>query len=163
MRAIQILCPQTGQSQYMKDITPDYAIDIGKEFIRTAVSRGFKDPKAKIIVEGIGVWYVVSKKDIAPKVTKAQTLTESELALLKRIVAMYEAYGVNNTEFSTVTNKDDDTKKMRGVLASLTRKQVIYRNDCPNCFNPIYPSNTFKATCEKYGIAYGDKTKPYVG
>lgn len=162
MSVIQVICPQTGEKTYLRDLPSEHAVTIGKDFIRNAVAKGHKNPKAKILVEGIGVWLVLSKKDIAPKITEAQTLTESELALLKRIVAMYEADGVENTEFSTLTTKDDDTKKMRGVLANLTRKQVIYRNDCPDCFNPIYPSNSFKATCEKYGIQYGERTKNYV-
>ena len=163
MPAIQILCPQTGANQFMRDISETEAIRIGKQFLSDAIAKGHKNPKAKIIVENIGVWLVLSKKDIAPKITEAQTLTEAELALLKRIVDHYGQYGIDNTEFSTIGIETDNPKKMRGVLASLTRKQVINRNDCPDCFNPIYPSNSFKATCEKYGITYCDAVKNYLG
>ena len=105
MSAIQVLCPQTGESQFFRDIKETEAERIGKDFIRNALAKGHKDPKAKIIVEGVGVWLVLSKKDIAPKLTEAQTLTKAEEALLRRIVAHYEAYGVDNTDFFRVQTR----------------------------------------------------------
>ena len=162
MPAVQITCPQTGATNFFRDIPIEETTRVGRQLLKEAVSKGHRNPKVKIIVENIGVWLVLTKKDIAPKITEAQTLTPAEEALLKRVVAHYEAYGVENTDFHNLMDREDNTKAIRGTLSSLTRKQVLNRNDCPDCFNPIYPSNSFKATCEKYGIAYTEKTRAYI-
>ena len=159
---IDIVCKQTNQKTAF-DGDLNNSVPIAKEMLRKALALGHKDPKVRIYGPYSSVpWLVVSKKDVAEPMRVSQKLTQMELAVLKRIVAMYESSGVDNTAFSTLFDESDDSKKMRGVVASLTRKQVVNRNDCPECFNPIYPSYSFVATCRAYGIAIPKRVEPYL-
>lgn len=138
-----------------------YGLPKAKYLIKKELSNGEKNPEVSIheaIVDNnnkyIGytmpAWTIITKKDVAEKITNAQELTEYELETLKEIVKSYITSGVENTDYYNVFGFDD--RKRRGALGSLTRKQVVNRNNCPECFNSIYPSHTFKATCEKYNI-----------
>lgn len=127
------------------------SIPVAKEIVKEALSKGIKEPRVGIYTSYDSVaWAVITKKDVKEKVYEAATLTEFELETLQKIVASYKEDGVENSDYYNIFGLED--KKTKGALGSLTRKGVVDRNNCPGCFNPIYPIHNFESTCEKYHI-----------
>lgn len=127
------------------------SIPIAKEYVKEAINKGIKEPRVSIYIPYDNVaWAIITKKDVREKVFQSATLTEFEVETLKKIVSSYKECGIENSDYYNVFGFED--KKTKGALGSLTRKGVVDRNNCPNCFNPIYPSHNFISTCEKYNI-----------
>lgn len=154
----KMICKQTGVE--FESATYEHAATAARVSLRNALKNGIKNPKATIYRDD-EPYVVLHPIDVAEPIRDAQTLTDGELETLKRVLADYEADGVENTEWNNTLN-DAEGRRTRGYLGGLMRKQVLRRTDCPNCFNPIYPSNSFVATCEKYGLAISDKVKAYL-
>ena len=157
-----IVCKPAGEKR-LCDCDLNDSVPIAKDMVRKALADGIENPKAHIYARNERpAWLIISKKDIASPITSAQKLTPQELAVLKRILAMYESHGVDNTSFDTLLNSDDDVRKMKGIVGSLVRKQVVSKSDCPECFNPLYPSNSFAETCRAYGLEIHQGVKYYL-
>ena len=133
------------------------SIPVAKELVKEALSKGIKEPRVSIYTPYDNVaWTIITKKDVKEKVYQVATLTEFELEVLQKIVNSYRESGVENSDYYNVFGCED--KQTRGALGSLQRKGVIDKNNCPNCFNPIYPAHNFNSTCEKYHIEIKDIT-----
>lgn len=131
------------------------SIPIAKELVKEALNKGIKEPKVNIYSPYNRVaWTVITKKDVKEKIIQPATLTEFELKTLKKIIESYRESGIENSDYYNVFGFED--KQTRGALGSLQRKGVIDRNNCPDCFNPIYPAHNFNLTCEKYDIDFSD-------
>lgn len=136
------------------------ALEAGKEEVRSAVKSGAKDPKVYVFstycdgkIKVVPADAIMSKKDIAEKKIMEVSLTKLELSVLTAITESYKKTSVDDTDYYNVFGSDNpNAKAIRGALASLTHKQVINRNDCPDCFNPIFPDINFSATAKKYGL-----------
>ncbi len=131
------------------------ALEYAKELIKEVNTRKVKIYNVMKDTIMYPATIIITNKDIQPKKTEAQNLTNYELIILKQLIDEYIRIGVENCDYYNVYEIND--KKIKGALGSLTRKQVIYKNNCPDCFNPIFPYNTFKATCEKYNIDINNK------
>lgn len=127
------------------------SIPFAKELVKEALNKGVKDPRVSIYTPYDSVaWAVITKKDVKEKVYQSAELTDFELETLQKIVTSYKESGVENSDYYNIFGFED--KQTKGALGSLTRKGVVDRNNCPDCFNPIFPAHNFKSTCEKYHI-----------
>lgn len=136
------------------------SIEPAKEMVRKALKLGVKNPKVKIVLERYNeVWSIISKIDIEEKIVKAQNLTEREQETLKKILEDYKKSGIENCNYGNVFGDDN---KNKSVVGSLVRKHIIYINQCPGCFNPMFPSYNMIPTCEKYNIEICNEVKEYL-